>query len=114
MDEDYLKEVYRKLTQGDYDSRWLVSAYTKVGHMLAEVKAEADAAAATRKHEEAKAFLRAREDGSTVEMANKLATVTTFDLVKAEVAADRRKAKVNHLREAVGKAMSTTITFGEE
>lgn len=113
MDEDFLKEVFRKLTQGDYDSRWLVAAYTKVGHMLAEVKAEADDAAAVRKQGEATAFIKAREEGRAVELANRLAVVSTFDLARAEVAANRRKNKLTHLREAIGKAMSSTITYGD-
>jgi hypothetical protein len=116
MDEDYLKEVYRRLTQGEYDSKWLVAAYTKTGHMLAEVRAEAEDAAVVRKKGEAEQFLLARKNGATVEMANKLATVASFDLARAEIVADRRKVKLTHLREAVGKALSTmsTITFGDE
>lgn len=116
MDEDYLKEVYRRLTLGEYDSKWLVTAYTKTGHMLAEVKAEAEDATAVRKKGEAEEFLRARENGMSVEMANRLATVAAFDLMRTEIAADRRKNKLAHLREAVGKAMSTmsAITFGDE
>lgn len=112
MDEDFLKEVFRKLTSGvgALDVPFLIEAYTKVGHLLAEAKAEADDAAAVRKHEYSKAFLEAkqREEKVTDAIADKIATVAVFGLVRREAEMERRVAKIRHLRESVYQALSST------
>lgn len=122
MDEDFLKEVFRKLTNSPTaeDVPWLLGAYTKIGHLMAEAKGDADAADAVRRKTEAEEFLKAKQsaDKMTDAMADKMAQIATYDLRRSEVAAERRVAKLRHLRESVYQALSSlragTITFGEE
>lgn len=110
MTEDYLKEVFRRLTLGvkNEDVPFLVEAYTKTGHMLAEAKAEAEDAAAVRKHELAQEYLKAKQSSEKVSdaVANNHAQVATFGLARQEIAAQRRVHKLSNLRESVYQAMS--------
>lgn len=120
MDEKFLKQVYQRLTKGVTveDVPFLIEAYTRIGHDMAAAKAVADDAAAVRKHEESKEFVKAKQqEGRTSDsVADRLAVIATFDLRRAEVAAEQRYSKVRHLREAVYQALSSlragTITIG--
>lgn len=124
MDEDFLKEVFRKLTNSPTsdDTGFLLEAYTKIGHLLAEAKSAADDADAVRRKAEAEEYLRAKQSGETAKvtdsMAEKMAQIATFDLRRKQTEAERKALKLRHLRESVYQALSTvrsgTITFGEE
>ncbi len=104
MNDDYLKEVFKRLSMKPQDPDFLIAAYSKIGYMLAELDAVADDAVIVRKNTEAEAWLRARETMPAT-VAEKVAHVEVFALRRAEGVAEAKAAKVRALHESVYQAI---------
>lgn len=120
MNDDYLKEVFRVLTDNptQQDLDFLIEAYAKVGYLASDAERAAEEAVNVRKYEEAQEWLKAKtekrvgERGVSDETANKMALIATYGLRTAEAVAIAKSKKVNNLLDSLREAIHAVKFLG--